>query len=603
MFCTKCGYEIKEGAKFCTHCGTPVTKIVPVSEVPSETAAGEAAFSGSEGTFGIEASSTSGDTSGHGVMSPTGAAPGEGEAAGPDASDASAAGHLSSADIPAFFIADFDEEPEDAADSNAGDEDEATDLSADGEDEATDLSNDEDDDATDMAEDAGEDQDAYSAAIGQPAMFEDIDDFGTDAEQDYRRANDEASDGANDADGIEAADVTRRRTATGDRVRADRYQRTSGSGRGPKGRSNANRPTNHQSSYLIPLVIVLAVFVVFGASAGFRVLNGKPAFFWQKDQAADLPDVTEKDETETAGEEETSETETDEALVPETSPVNTGESITLATHEVMTLPANESSKDEAPETVGLAPGNVSLEETKKESTAATKEETTTAKQETTARVETTAQKLTGWVHKNGKYYYYDANGVLQKNKWIDGTYYVDGTGAMLVNTRTPDGYLVGADGRWIQETLPQTTSAVVNNKISVKTDSDGNKSSSSSSGSGSSSDKDYSNLVGTYTSSSGAQIDISSSDGGYIEGYFTASSENSDAEGNFSGQLSGNNSISFTVYGTNYGEDDDTDTTDKITITFSSLKGNSLTAVRSGNSGNDALDDTMGNGKSVKFKS
>ena len=187
--------------------------------------------------------------------------------------------------------------------------------------------------------------------------------------------------------------------------------------------------------------------------------------------------------------------------------------------------------------------------------------------------------------------------MLQRNKWIDGTYYVDGNGAMMVNTRTPDGYLVGADGKWIKETQPQTTNAVVNNKVAVK--GNGSSSSSISDSSDSGSGKDYSRLSGSYTSSSGAQIDINASEDGYIDGYFYASEGDSEAEGSFSGQLSGSNSISFTVDGyDDYGND----TTDTITITFSSLKGNSLTATRSGYSGNDALDSTMGNGKSVKFK-
>lgn len=33
-------------------------------------------------------------------------------------------------------------------------------------------------------------------------------------------------------------------------------------------------------------------------------------------------------------------------------------------------------------------------------------------------------------------------------QWID-NYYVDTSGAMMTNSRTPDGYYVGSDGAWI----------------------------------------------------------------------------------------------------------------------------------------------------------
>lgn len=55
----------------------------------------------------------------------------------------------------------------------------------------------------------------------------------------------------------------------------------------------------------------------------------------------------------------------------------------------------------------------------------------------------------GWQEENGKWFYYE-NGSKAENKWINGTYYVGGDGAMLVNTTTPDGYQVGSDGAWIK---------------------------------------------------------------------------------------------------------------------------------------------------------
>ena len=55
-----------------------------------------------------------------------------------------------------------------------------------------------------------------------------------------------------------------------------------------------------------------------------------------------------------------------------------------------------------------------------------------------------------WKMINGKWYYFYGNGYMASNAWI-GNYYVGSDGDMLTNTRTPDGYLVGADGAWIPE--------------------------------------------------------------------------------------------------------------------------------------------------------
>lgn len=48
--------------------------------------------------------------------------------------------------------------------------------------------------------------------------------------------------------------------------------------------------------------------------------------------------------------------------------------------------------------------------------------------------------------KNVKYYF-GSDGVMVKNGWVKKTYYMDENGEMLKNTVTPDGYLVGADGK------------------------------------------------------------------------------------------------------------------------------------------------------------
>ncbi len=60
----------------------------------------------------------------------------------------------------------------------------------------------------------------------------------------------------------------------------------------------------------------------------------------------------------------------------------------------------------------------------------------------------------GWKQIDGKWYYLCSTGSLAKNAWkagADGTwYYLGQDGVMLINTTTPDGYKVGADGAWIK---------------------------------------------------------------------------------------------------------------------------------------------------------
>lgn len=62
------------------------------------------------------------------------------------------------------------------------------------------------------------------------------------------------------------------------------------------------------------------------------------------------------------------------------------------------------------------------------------------------------QDTTGW-------WYVEDNGNYPTNQWkeIDGKqYYFDGSGYMLANTTTPDGYQVGADGAWIEDGITTT---------------------------------------------------------------------------------------------------------------------------------------------------
>ena len=58
-------------------------------------------------------------------------------------------------------------------------------------------------------------------------------------------------------------------------------------------------------------------------------------------------------------------------------------------------------------------------------------------------------RATGWILIDNSWYYFDQKGHLATDKWIDDKY-VDYSGKMLTDTRTPDGYYVGADGKWIE---------------------------------------------------------------------------------------------------------------------------------------------------------
>ena len=57
---------------------------------------------------------------------------------------------------------------------------------------------------------------------------------------------------------------------------------------------------------------------------------------------------------------------------------------------------------------------------------------------------------TDWKEISNAWYYFNADGVMQENRWV-GDYYLGSSGAMLVNTKTPDGYRVDASGKWIQD--------------------------------------------------------------------------------------------------------------------------------------------------------
>ena len=64
-----------------------------------------------------------------------------------------------------------------------------------------------------------------------------------------------------------------------------------------------------------------------------------------------------------------------------------------------------------------------------------------------------------WKYINNKWYYFDNIGYMVENQWI-GNYYLGSDGAMLVSTRTPDGYYVDASGKWIEDKKPVKTNYV-----------------------------------------------------------------------------------------------------------------------------------------------
>jgi|GEM_PF-1437847 hypothetical protein len=64
----------------------------------------------------------------------------------------------------------------------------------------------------------------------------------------------------------------------------------------------------------------------------------------------------------------------------------------------------------------------------------------------------------GWTQIGDNWYYFSEKGVLAINTWVDDTY-VDYSGKMLTNTTTPDGYYVGADGRWVQSNNTGTSTS------------------------------------------------------------------------------------------------------------------------------------------------
>ena len=59
-------------------------------------------------------------------------------------------------------------------------------------------------------------------------------------------------------------------------------------------------------------------------------------------------------------------------------------------------------------------------------------------------------RITGWIKLGTTWYYMDSNGIMQANKWINGTYYVKSNGAMAVSEWVDNGkYYVDANGNYV----------------------------------------------------------------------------------------------------------------------------------------------------------
>lgn len=76
----------------------------------------------------------------------------------------------------------------------------------------------------------------------------------------------------------------------------------------------------------------------------------------------------------------------------------------------------------------------------------------------------------GWQRDNTGWWWQNDNGSYPSNtwQWLDGNhdgvaecYYFDGNGYCLMNTQTPDGYTVNADGAWVVNGAVQTQATEV----------------------------------------------------------------------------------------------------------------------------------------------
>lgn len=119
-----------------------------------------------------------------------------------------------------------------------------------------------------------------------------------------------------------------------------------------------------------------------------------------------------------------------------------------------------------------------------------------------------------WRFINNKWYYFDNIGYMLENRWV-GNYYVGADGAMLVNTSTPDGYYVDANGKWI-EGIKKTVDITKRSTGRSSGGSSGGRSrgSGGKGGSGSSNTRSGSGSLSTNTDNTGSTGTTSDSSGG-----------------------------------------------------------------------------------------
>ena len=63
-----------------------------------------------------------------------------------------------------------------------------------------------------------------------------------------------------------------------------------------------------------------------------------------------------------------------------------------------------------------------------------------------------AKRKQGWIKDANSWYYYESNGTLARNKWIDGLYWLNSDGKMATNSWVDNNrYYVGANGAWVKD--------------------------------------------------------------------------------------------------------------------------------------------------------